>query len=114
FVSVVREGLEAADFKVVVTYDGLQGLMQAHQNQPDVILLDFSMPAGGGNGVYERLRNSTDTSRIPVVFLTASPMEEVTGRIRPGPKTYFIKKPVSLGQIKTILNQVLGLSLPTA
>ena len=113
FVVMFKEGLESIGFKVAVAYDGIQGVLQAHQTHPGVILLDVNMPAGGGANVYERLRNSIDTARIPVVFTTGVPIDEIKGRIRPGPKTYFLKKPVSLAQIRVVLGQVLAVPVPS-
>lgn len=110
-VGIVKDGLESIGLRVVVAFDGVQGVLQAHQTMPDVVLLDFNMPAGGGATVYERLRNSTDTCRIPIVFTTVVPIEEVRGRIRPGPQTYFLKKPVTLQQLRMVLGQVLGVAL---
>jgi acyl-CoA thioester hydrolase len=43
------------------------------------------------------------------VFTTAAPVEDVRGQIRAGPKTFFLKKPVSLNQVRTVLTQVMGL-----
>lgn len=114
FAAVMKEGLESVGFKAAVAFDALQGVMQAHSARPDVILLDFNMPAGGGANAYERLRASTDTGRIPVVFTTATSVDEVRGQIRAGPKTFFLKKPVSLAQVKGVLNQVLGIPIDGA
>ncbi|MBI3548457.1 MAG: YbgC/FadM family acyl-CoA thioesterase [Elusimicrobia bacterium] len=111
FANVMKDGLESVGFKAAVAFDALQGVMQAHSARPDVILLDFSMPAGGGANAYERLRASTATGRIPVVFTTASAVDEVKSQIRAGPRTYFLKKPVSLNQVRSVLLQVLGLPL---
>lgn len=110
-VGPIKEYLETAGFEVAVAFDGMQGVLQAHAVNPDLILLDFNMPAGGGATVYERLRNANDTCRIPIIFTTGVGLEEVKGRIRPSPHTYFLKKPVSLTQIGMVLGQVLGIKV---
>lgn len=106
-VANLRQALEKLDFHVSVAYDAVQAVAKAEESHPDVILLDFAMPAGGGATAYERLRNSTDTSNIPVVFTTGAKLEEVQGRIRPGPQTFFLKKPVSVTQLEAMLEKVL-------
>jgi YbgC/YbaW family acyl-CoA thioester hydrolase len=107
-VETLKEGLESLDYKVIAAYDGLQGVLQAHQGKPDLIILDFQMPAGGGSGVYERLRAATDTCQTPIVFLTGSTVQQVKEKIRSSPNTYFLKKPASFEQINTVIAKILG------
>jgi acyl-CoA thioester hydrolase len=111
-VDALKEGLESLGYRVGAAYDGLQGILQAHQEKPDAIMLDFNMPAGGGAGVYERLRGSTDTGRIPIIFLTGATVEEVKGQIRSTPNTYFLKKPVGVAQLKKVLEKIMHGKIP--
>lgn len=110
--SVVRDGLQAAGYGVSLAQDGLQGVLLAHENAPDVILLDFNMPVGNGASVYERLRNSQAARKIPVVFTTGIAVDDLRTRIQPGPHTYFLKKPASIAEIKTVIEQVLAGTRP--
>ena len=111
-VAPLKEGLEAMGYRVAVAFDGLQGILQAHQTRPDLILLDFYMPGGGGGTVYERLRQSKDAAKTPIVFSTVVSVDEVKGRIRPSANTFFLRKPVSLGQIVSVIRSVLGEKQP--
>ena len=104
----LKEGLESAGYRVAVAFDGLQGILQAHQMRPDVIILDFHMPGGGGQSVYERLRKAADTASTPIIFSTGDTIEELKGRIQPTVNTFFLKKPVGLSQIVAVLNDMLG------
>jgi CheY-like chemotaxis protein len=69
------------DYDVISAVDGLQGVTMARQGKPDLVLLDLQMPAGGGSSVFERLGMMTDTSLIPILVLTASPLEEALRRV---------------------------------
>lgn len=113
-VAPLKEGLESIGYKIAVAFDGLQGVLQAHQSRPDVIILDFNMPGGGGVSVYERLRKAPDTAKTPIIFSTAVAIEEVKSRITPSPQTFFLKKPISLNQFIAVLNSVLGNAAPPA
>ena len=44
----------------------------AQREDPDLILLDLKLPAGGGLAVLENLRKSIHTKNIPVVVVTGS------------------------------------------
>jgi putative two-component system response regulator len=56
---------------VLEAADGPTGLDQARTEDPDVILLDVMMPRLDGWRVAEELLLDRQTSRIPIVFLTA-------------------------------------------
>jgi acyl-CoA thioester hydrolase len=106
-VAPLKEGLESIGYRVAVAFDGVQGVIQAHQSKPDVIILDFHMPGGGGSTVYERLRKAPDTAKTPIIFSTVVTLEEVKAKITLSPNTFFLRKPVGLGQFVSVLNQVL-------
>lgn len=107
-VAPLKDGLESAGYRVAVAFDAAQGLLQAHEARPDLIILDFYMPGGDGGWVYERLRTRPDTKEIPVVFSTGLTLEELREKVKPGTRTYFLKKPVGFNGILSIVNQVLG------
>lgn len=56
---------------VLTASTGAEALERAAKERPDAILLDVMMPEMDGPTVVRRLRESRDTSDIPVVLLTA-------------------------------------------
>jgi acyl-CoA thioester hydrolase len=107
-VALLKEGLESAGYRVAVAFDAPQGLLMAHDARPDLIILDYYLPGGDGGWVYERLRAARDTASIPVVFSTGLTLDELRGRVRPRARTYFMKKPVGLAGLLSIVRQVFG------
>jgi acyl-CoA thioester hydrolase len=107
-VAPLKDGLESAGYRVAVAFDAAQGLFQAHEVKPDLIILDYYMPGGDGGWVYERLRAAPDTMEIPVIFSTGLTLDELRGKVKSGSRTYFLKKPVGFSGILSIVNQVLG------
>jgi acyl-CoA thioester hydrolase len=107
-VALLKDGLESAGYRVAVAYDAAQGLLLAHQSHPDLIILDFNMPERDGGSMYDRLRSAPDTEGIPVVFSTGLTIEELRTKVKPGLKTFFLKKPVGFNGLLSIVNQVLG------
>jgi DNA-binding response OmpR family regulator len=63
-----RVNLQFAGFEVVEAENGAQGLEIAQNQGFDLILLDVMMPDIGG---YDVLRRLSETSDVPVVFLSA-------------------------------------------
>ena len=60
---------------VVMASSGTEGIARAKSEQPDVILLDMMMPVMDGEATLRALREDAETARIPVVFLTATKVE---------------------------------------
>jgi len=87
--------------------DGLQGIQDACDARPDLIILDFHMPGGGGSAVYACLRELRPTADTPIVFLTAVPIDEVKSSIPLGANTYFISKPAGLDAIVPVIRAAL-------
>jgi two-component system alkaline phosphatase synthesis response regulator PhoP len=66
-----RVNLEAENIDVIEAADGPRGLEKAHQEKPDVVLLDVMMPGLDGWHVAEELLANDETRDIPIIFLTA-------------------------------------------
>ena len=58
-------------YKTVIASDGIDGLQAAARILPDLVLLDLMLPGMLGTEVCKRLKKSEQTSRIPVIMLTA-------------------------------------------
>jgi DNA-binding response OmpR family regulator len=105
---ILAEGLKTAGYRVAVAHDGVQAIQQACEAKPDLIVLDFHMPGGGGTAVYVGLRELGPTAETPIVFLTGVSIEEVKDSVPFGGRTYFVPKPVGLDEILPIVRAALG------
>ena|SRR5450432_1481620 len=63
--------LKAAGYEVIVAPDAMNGVAAARKTQPDLALLDISIPAGTGFTVAEKVRELVATA-TPLIFLTGS------------------------------------------
>ena len=85
--------LRGAGYEVVTAFDGAQGIFMAHKENPDLIILDIRMPAGNGFSVAEKLKQSTNTLAIPVIFLTGSPERDSEEKAMTLGARFYVKKP---------------------
>jgi CheY-like chemotaxis protein len=69
-----RRILIDAGYEVITVNNGSAALKKIHESRPDLIVLDVYMPGYGGLEVCQRLKESEDTNRIPVL-LTVGKME---------------------------------------
>ena len=64
--------LQRAGYTVLTAREAASAVTQAHQEEPDLILTDMTMPLGSGTSVLERLTRSPKTGTIPIIVLTGS------------------------------------------
>jgi CheY-like chemotaxis protein len=71
---MLRHRLSRAGFTVVIATDGAQGIAMATSEQPDLILMDLSVPVLDGWQATRQIKANPATTHIPVVALTANVM----------------------------------------
>ena len=93
----IKLELEYEGYEVTVVNDGLGGLATAREITPDLILLDWMLPAISGLEICRRLRQTGD--KVPIILLTAK--DEVSDRVAgldAGADDYMIK-PFSIEEL---------------
>ena len=70
---LLRVTLEANGYRVFDAATGQDGVAQAAQRRPDVVLLDLGLPDLEGTEVLKRLR---EWSRVPVIVLSVRDRED--------------------------------------
>ncbi len=70
-IELIHYNLKTEGYEVFTSHDGEDGLMQASEVLPDLILLDWMIPKISGMEVCRRLRKNSLTREIPVIMVTA-------------------------------------------
>ena len=71
---MLKSRLERRDFGVVIAMDGEQAVEMATAEDPDLIIMDLSLPNVDGWEATRRLKANDKTKHIPVVALSAHAM----------------------------------------
>ena len=79
---LLRSSLEKQGFKVQTAPDGENGITQAIEHHPSLILLDMHMPTMDGFAVLQALKETPETADIPVIAMTGSPELTTNARAR--------------------------------
>lgn len=66
--------LQRKSYKVDIASDGEQGINMARNLQPDLILMDMSLPVINGWEATKQIKSYPETSSIPIIALTAHAM----------------------------------------
>jgi len=92
---LARESMEQAGFDVEEADNGAQALSVFECLQPDIVLLDISLPDMDGFHVCESIRKSPDGDRTPVVMITGADDSDSIKRAYEVGATDFATKPLN-------------------
>jgi CheY-like chemotaxis protein len=96
-----REGFTVHDLP-----DGHQVLSLAVELQPDVVVLDLSLPGVDGYCLAAQLRAHPSTARTPIVVLSAHAYPEDERRAREAGAAAFLRKPCLPAELADTLKRV--------
>jgi len=91
--------LTRAGFTVVIATDGEQGVAVAASEKPDLVLMDLSLPVLDGWEATRRIKAAPETSRIPIIALSAHAMPGDAERALAAGCDDFDTKPVELPRL---------------
>jgi len=98
-----------AGYEVITAKNSNEGLDKIHSENPDLVLLDCSMPVMDGYEVLTELKKEPRFQNLPVIMLTAmaSEQDEIKG-LNLGLDDYItkpFKTPILIARVKTILER---------
>ena len=100
--------LERKGYTVVSAVDGQEGVTKARSEQPELILMDMSLPVLDGWGATRELKADAATRGIPVIALTAHAMEGDESRAKAAGCDDYDTKPIELERLLGKIQKLLG------
>ena len=99
-------------YEVVIAVDGAQGVEIASSTQPDLILMDMSLPIMDGWEATRRIKTAESTRQIPIIGLTAHAMAGDREKALSAGCDEYDTKPIEIerliGKIEALLPARLG------
>ena len=108
---LLRVCLEANGYRVSEAATGKDGIAEAAQHPPDVVILDLGLPDMEGVAVLKRLR---EWSRVPVVVLSVRDREEDKIAALDAGADDYVTKPFSSGELLARLRVAQRHAAPTS
>jgi CheY-like chemotaxis protein len=99
---LVRRG-----FDVLVAENGQSGVQLAASEQPDLVLMDMSLPVMDGWEAAQRIKSDPATKRIPIIALTAHAMASDRDRAIAAGCDDYDSKPVDMERLLDKIAQLL-------
>jgi len=97
-----------AGHTVLCAVDAETGLTLAHEEQPDLILMDVQLPGIDGLAATMLLKGDPATASIPVIALSALAMKGDEENSRSAGCDAFIAKPLRYQELYAAIDRLLG------
>src|SRR5215471_16722264 len=105
-----ERALARAGYKVITATDGITALQVAHQEQPDLILLDMLLPKMTGPDVLRALKKDPKTSGIAMVAFTGLSQKNASRLREDGAYAFLDKSELGLEKgCETLLHALAGI-----
>jgi DNA-binding response OmpR family regulator len=104
---ILLYNLKAAGYEAEAAYSGVMA-MDKNPSQYDLLLLDVMMPGISGFELAKRLKGDENTSRIPIIFLTAKDTEDDTLKGFGLGADDYVTKPFSVREVVARVKAVLA------
>lgn len=89
---IVKKSFKGYDCEITEAQNGVEGLAMAAKVNPDIILLDITMPVMDGVEMLTKLKSDPNLKSIPVIMLTAEAGRENVMKIaKIGVRDYVVK-----------------------
>ena len=107
-VYMLKNRLSRAGFTILIATNGVQGIAMASSEQPDLILMDLTLPDINGEEVTRRIKADPTTKRIPVIALTANAMAGDKEKALAAGCDEFDTKPVEFERLVATVRRLLA------
>jgi DNA-binding response OmpR family regulator len=112
--ALVKYNLEKEGFAIVGSQTGKGALELCRRERPDLVILDIMLPDSDGLEICKGLRNNSELSGIPIIFLTArvSETDRILG-LELGANDYIVKPFFVRELVARVKNQLRTQTMPT-
>ena len=95
-------------YQIVMAVDGAEGIATAKAENPDLVLMDMSLPVVDGWEATRRLKAEPLTRAIPIIGLTAHAMSDDRDKAMNAGCDEYDTKPVELDRLIGKIERLLG------
>lgn len=114
YIRIALEDILKQDFDILTAEDGEKGCYMLEKYQPDLVLLDLSMPKLNGKRTLQRLREKNSAIHIPIIVLSANPKSDIEIELKQLGIEAFLQKPVPLKELLATISSSLKVKWPAS
>lgn len=104
FRDFVSDALGEEGYETFVAEGGSEGIRLCCTENPDLILLDISMPGMDGFEVCELIH---ENSNVPVIFISVERSSQIIDRVAKSAACYYLPKPIRMDELLSHVRAIL-------
>ena len=108
-VYMLTRRLTKKGFELVIAGDGQEGIDKAIEENPDLILMDLSLPTMDGWTATAKIKEIEQVKDIPIIALSAHAMPEHRDRAIKAGCSDYDTKPVDIKRLLSKMEKFIGL-----
>ncbi len=105
---MMRRLLEMSGYRVVEAENGEEAVRRAGTEQPDLILMDLSLPLLDGLAATRQIRQNTELRHVPVVAVSAHDTADFHAEALAAGCNEYVTKPIDFDELEEVLNRLLN------
>ena len=108
-VYMLTRRLKKKGFELIIAGDGQEGIDKAIEENPDLILMDLSLPTMDGWTATAKIKNIEEIKDIPIIALSAHAMPEHRDRAIKAGCSDYDTKPVDIKRLLSKISEYIEL-----
>jgi len=104
---MMRRLLEMSGYRVVEAVNGQEAVDIAQREEPDLILMDLSLPLLDGLSATRRIREQVALRKVPIVAVSAHDTADFHAEALAAGCNEYVTKPIDFDQLENLLNRLL-------
>jgi len=105
---MMRRLLEMTGYRVVEATNGEEAVRFAESEQPDLILMDLSLPVIDGLAATRAIRKLNGLSKTPIIAVSAHDTSDFQSDALAAGCDSYITKPIDFSQLEQLIAKLLG------
>jgi len=100
----MRLELESLGYRVIEAEDGQSAVDLALSEQPDIILMDLSLPGMDGLEATKRIRQDQQMKSVPIIAVTAHHESTFRAGAKASGFDAYVTKPIDMASLNELIN----------
>ena len=106
---MLSDHLSSKGHQVSIAADAYELVSKAAKERPHLLISDINMPGQDGSSAYHMLQTEAATKDIPVIFISAYPLQKMQSALPLGPRARFVEKPIDYAALDALVVELLPL-----
>ncbi len=104
---MMRRLLEMSGYRVTEAVNGAEAVRRAEIDEPEIILMDLSLPLIDGLAATRRIRQMPELKEVPIIAVSAHDTIDFHAEAMSAGCNAYITKPIDYGELEGLIESLL-------